>query len=389
MKIKIIIKSAIVFLVKSASLLVPKSKKIWLFGAWKGKAYSDNSKYMFEYLHKENSGKRLVWLSRDKGIVNMLTQNGYEAYNMMSIKGLWFASRGSVAFCTEGIIDVSVFLNRKTKIIQLWHGMGSKAMKWKLKNGKISTDVKRAQKRYSRQYWISTSELYTNTLHDLLGVPKERFVITGYPRNDNLLFAPYNENMENLKKTHKGCKFIVYMPTHRNFGKDGNNHINIEELKRVDKLICEKNLVMVYKPHIHELKNFVEYENEFSNIVLAKEQDVWGDVYSYLHYFDLLISDYSSILTDFMCMGKPVVLFPYDIDEYIADDAGLNEYFWRIPGGPMGYTWDEVLEHTEILLQNDTWKEEREKCRQEYHHYNDGKNCERVYSMVKEILKVK
>ena len=109
-------------------------------------------------------------------------------------------------------------------------------------------------------------------------------------------------------------------------------------------------------------------------------------MYTYLHYFDLLISDYSSVLTDFMCTGKPVVLFPYDIEDYTNGDAGLNDYFWEIPGGPLCYTWDEVLEQSSALLENDTWKEERERCRVQYHYYNDGKNCERVYNMTLKIL---
>ncbi len=389
MGIKSKFKQTIFAALKIGSYIVPKSKKIWLFGAWKGKLYGDNSKYLFEYLHTINTGRKLIWISKDEREIEKAREKGYIAYNRKSLKGMWYIVRAKVAICTEGADDISHFLNRKTKIIQLWHGMGSKAMKWKTKDGKISTESKKAQKKFSRQYWISTSNLYTNIISELLGVPKERFVITGYPRNDNLLVAPYNENMEGLRQKYNDCKFIIYMPTHRNFGKDGNKHINVEELKRVDKLLCEKNIVMVYKPHIHELKNFVEYENDFSNIILAKEQDEWGDVYSYIHYFDLLISDYSSILTDFMCTGNPVVLFPYDIDDYINGDAGLNEYFWRIPGGPMGYNWDEVLAHTEALLENDTWKEEREKCRQEYHYYNDGKNCERVYQMIKNILKIK
>ncbi len=389
MGIKSKIKRAIFAVLKLISYIIPKSKRIWLFGAWGGELYADNTKYLFEYLHTINTRCKLVWISKNNSEIEKIREKGFLAYNRRSIKGLWYIARGKVAFCTEGTKDISYQLNKKTKIIQLWHGMGSKAMKWKTKDGKISTESKKAQKKFSRQYWISTSNLYTNIISELLGVPKERFVITGYPRNDNLLVAPYNENMEGLRQKYNDCKFIIYMPTHRNFGKDGNKHINVEELKRVDKLLCEKNIVMVYKPHIHELKNFVEYENDFSNIILAKEQDEWGDVYSYIHYFDLLISDYSSILTDFMCTGNPVVLFPYDIDDYINGDAGLNEYFWRIPGGPMGYNWNEVLAHTEALLENDTWQEEREKCRQEYHYYNDGKNCERVYQMIKNILKIK
>jgi len=372
------------------SLVIPKKKQLWLFGAWQGKLYADNSKVMFEYINMFHPEIEAVWISRSDSVVEQVRQLGYKSYKRTSLKGIWASLRASMAFETEGEQDISYLLNNKrTKVIQLWHGMGSKSMKWKSANGKITIDDKKNRDRLSSYHWISTSELYTKTISDLLGVPEERFVITGYPRNDNLLAAPYNENMESLRKKYSDCRFMIYMPTHRNFGADGNKLINLTELKRVDSLLKEKNIVMVYKPHIHELKNFLSYASEFSNIIMAKEQELWADVYSYLHYFDLLISDYSSVITDFMCTGKPVILFPYDIEDYINGDAGLNDYFWEIPGGPMCYTWDEVVETCASLLTNDNWKEERERCRAQYHYYNDGKNCERVYIMVMDIIENK
>lgn len=377
-----------ILITKCLKNLIPKKKNLWVFGAWTGKLYADNTKSMFEYVNAQHPEINAVWITRTDAVVEQVRKLGYKCYKHNSLKGMWAVLRAGVAFETEGESDISGFLNlKKTKVIQLWHGMGTKAMKWKEKDGGLTIEHKRNREKFNSYYWISTSDLYTKTISELFGVPKERFVLTGYPRNDTLLAGPRNENMEVLRAKHKDCKFIIYMPTHRNFGAEGNKHINLDELKRVDAMLKEKNIIMVYKPHIHELKNFLSYENSFTNIVLAKEQDLWSDVYSYIHYFDLLISDYSSILTDFMCLGKPVVLFPYDIDDYINGDAGLNDFFWEIPGGPFCYTWDEVIEKSASMLVEDDWKEERERCRIQYHYYNDGKNCERVYNMVSDIIK--
>ena len=377
-------------LLELLSCLVPKSKKIWIFGAWQGKLYADNTKYMFEYVNANHKSIKAIWITKNDDVVRQVRSMGFKCYKPSSFKGMWYVMRAKVAFETEGNRDIAYFLNSKrTKVIQLWHGMGAKAMKWKDKDGNVNIEKKKIIEIMSSYHWISTSELYTNVFNDLLCIPKDRFVITGYPRNDNLVKAPKNEYMESLKEKYNDCKLLMYMPTHRNFGADGNKLINIDELRRVDKMLKDKNLVMVYKPHIHELKNFLSYESEFTNIVMAKDQNVWGDVYSYLHYFDLVISDYSSITTDFMCTGKPVVIFAYDLDDYINGDAGLNDYFWELPGGPICYTWDDVIKKSESLLTNDEWKEERERCRVQYHYYNDGKNCERVYNMVMDILKNK
>ncbi|MBQ8403090.1 MAG: CDP-glycerol glycerophosphotransferase family protein [Clostridia bacterium] len=369
------------------SLIIPKRKNLWIFGSWQGKLYADNTKALFEYINKNHSNIDAVWITREGNIVKKLKNQGYKCYTRYSLKGIWATLRAEIAFETEGIQDISYFLNsKKTKVVQLWHGMGAKALQWKSKNGEKTFEDEKRRREVSSYYWISTSELYTKVNSELQGVPRERFVITGYPRNDNIFHAPYNEFMENLKKKYINHHFVIYMPTHRNFGADGNKLINLDELKKVDLALKDKNIIMVYKPHMHELKNFIPYENTFSNIILAKDQEIWGDVYNYLHYFDLLISDYSSVMTDFMCTGKPIVIFAYDIDEYINGDAGLNDFFWEFPGGPMCYTWANVVETTYNLLVNDSWKEEREMCRKQYHNYNDGCNCERVYDMVKNIV---
>lgn len=369
----------------SLSRLVPKDGRLWIYGAWKGTAYSDNPKYLFEYM-RDHPEIHSVWLTKSKKIVKTVRASGRECCLWNSPRGIWYALRAGAAIESEGEYDLSPLLNKKvTRCIQLWHGMGMKSMKWKTVDGK---EKDRDFERYQGWDWMSCSQLYTDTIAQLLRVPKERFFLTGYPRNDSFVTRPVNAHLEELRAKNPGKKLLIYMPTHRHFGAEGNAHINIEELRRVNDLLKAKEMIMVYKPHFHELKNFLSFESEFSNIILAKE-DVWSDVYSYLHYFDLLISDYSSVMTDFMCSGKPIVYFCYDLDDYIAKDAELNDYFWDTQGGPMCRTWDEVISQAEALLTNDTWAEERERCRKVYHQFNDGKNCERVYQAVLNILEEK
>lgn len=365
------------------SIFFPKKKNLWVFGAWQGKQYSDNSKYLFEYVVKYHPEINAVWITRDNSIFENITRQGMKCAKRTSIKGILYVLRAKIAFETEGNQDISPFLNNsRTVTVQLWHGMGFKSMNW---HGGASHN----RSQYLKFHWIATSDLYINTFTKLMQIPSELFFMTGYPRNDSFVLKPKNNNMEALRIAHPHKKFIIYMPTHRNFGKDGNNIINIDAFRKIDSELNNHNIIMVYKPHFHELKNFLQYEYEFTNIILAKDKSVWDDVYGYLHYFDLLISDYSSVTTDFMCSGKPVVYFPYDIKEYETDDAGLNDYFYDIPGGPLCYTWDEVLEETKSLLENDTWKEERERCREIYHQFNDGNNCERVYQAVMKIIRAK
>lgn len=366
------------------SKLVPNKKGLWLFGAWQGSIYADNAKYMFEYVLREHPEIKAVWMTRSSSVKKKLDDLQYPCCKPGSLKGLYYTLRAELAFETEGEWDISYLLNpRDTVIVQLWHGIGVKALNWKTG----SYRQKKTVEHFKPYYWCATSELYVDVITDLMQVKSERFGMTGYPRNDTFISKPKNEAVEKNMAQHPGKRFVIYMPTHRNFGKDGNAFINVDVFEDVNKRLEQNNMILVYKPHFHELENFLPYESKYPNIIFAKEQEIWADPYSYLHYFDAMISDYSSCIFDFTCSGKPVVLFPYDLESYKTGDAGLLDIYWTIPAGPMCMTWNEVLETLNNLFRDDDWAQKREECRRAYHIFNDGKNCERVYDFAQSVLK--
>ena len=48
------------------SSIIPKSPNVWVFGAWAGKRYSDNPRYLFEYIARAQPQIRPIWLAKDK-----------------------------------------------------------------------------------------------------------------------------------------------------------------------------------------------------------------------------------------------------------------------------------------------------------------------------------
>ncbi len=374
--------------IKLLSHLVPKSKKIWIFGAWQGKLYADNSKYMFEYVNSNCKDIKAIWITGSDDVVMQVKDLGYRCYNRGSLKGIWYIMRARVAFETEGNQDIARFLDSKrTRVIQLWHGVAPKKMDWN-KNMSIMNKVqKKAYIMHRQSYWMTSSEQNSQTMHNLLDCIPEKMFATGYPRNDIFINETEPSKLKKeLDELYPDCKKIIYMPTHRNFGTQG-AEFSESDMLTLDKQLKENNIVMIFKPHFHELKNYLHLEQMFTNIILAKDSK-YSDVYSYIKDMDLLISDYSSIIYDFTCAKKPIVLFPYDLEKFRTTDAGLFSYFEDIPAGPFCYNWTEVMEQVTGLLKEDFWQEKREICRKTFHPYDDGKNCERVYNtVVNKILK--
>ena len=378
-KIYIAIARVISKITHGFSYLIPKKKNVWIYGSWSGQNYSDNPKYMYEYMCDNHPEIRSVWLTRKKEIVNRLRNQGNMCYNRFSLKGIYYTFIAGAAFETAGNEDISPFINNKlTKTIMMWHGVGGKSSKWKGKEfGHRFT-------KFKYDYLPASSDLYIQIMSEAKNVPPERFCITGQARDDAFVRKPKSNCMERLKSERPESFFVIYMPTHRNFGKHANN-IDINALLQVDNRLADNNMVMVIKPHFHELQFYIDVESKFSNIVIAKEE-AWADPYEYLHYFDLMISDYSSCMYDFLCADKPIVLFTYDIQDFIENDANLHESFWEYPIGPMCNTWEDVISEIIRIRTVDNWKDKRSKCFHAFHKYNDGNNCERTFQWVKKLL---
>ncbi len=370
------------------SCLIPKSKNLWIFGAWRGQLYADNSKYLFEYVAENKKDIRPIWLSQNEEVIKEVRAKGYEAYLFKSIKGIWMSMRAASVFETEGNQDVIGYAIGKTKIIQLWHGMSVKRLDSmdRMEGGSRTLYSRIVSGDREDIYYMVSSEECGNQFKEVFHTDDAHIRVTGFPRNDTFILKPKNTFMDDFRNDHPGCKIIIYMPTHRNFGQ-GNKLVNtIDNLKYVNDKLKANNIYMIYKPHFHEMKNFLKYESELSNIIIASDSKIFGDVYSYLYDCDLLISDYSSVMNDFVCADKPIISFPYDLKDYSTADMGIYEFYEKMSPGPMYYTWEDVVRAVIEALEKDTWRFMRIGTKSFYHIFSDGKNCERVYREVVKIV---
>ncbi len=105
---------------------------------------------------------------------------------------------------------------------------------------------------------------------------------------------------------------IVYMPTWRDSRASGID-VAIRDPHALNASLRKTNSVMVIKAHPNERITALA---DLSNIM------IWPghlDIYPLLASFEVLVTDYSSILYDFIALGKTeVVLFNYDFGDYTA-----------------------------------------------------------------------
>lgn len=110
------------------------------------------------------------------------------------------------------------------------------------------------------------------------------------------------------------------MPTFRDKNK---NYLTlaVPDWGRLNKACQEANTVLFVKVHrVTPLPDVSQY----SNILIMDNQ---MDVYPLLPLFDMLITDYSSIMFDFSLMAKKILLYIFDIEQYRTQSRPIFSYF--------------------------------------------------------------
>ena len=320
------------------SFLIPRDKKIWLFGSTFGKRFADNPRYFYLYIsqHKNELGIRTIWISHDKKIVEFLKNNGYEAYSYHSAKGIWYALRGKVYLFDNYSKDINFWQSGGAVKINMWHGIPLKKIQHdnifdKFRHPKnLLEKLKNFPRNISDEkpghYVLTTSDKLISTFSSAF---KTRNVIAaGYPRNDILISDKIKNIYTNIEKDDlayisqqvekKGLKKIIfYMPTFRASETEFFKNFDIEDF---NEFLKENGILFCIKLH-PKSKLRKKFDKLSGKNILIIDAD--ADPYVFLKCTDVLITDYSSVYFDFLLTEKPIIFFDYDLEEYLHDSREM------------------------------------------------------------------
>lgn len=333
------------------SFLFPRNKKIWLFGSTFGRRFADNPRYLYLYVsqHKAELDIRPIWISHNEDVVEMLKNEGYEAYMYHSLKGIWFALRGKVYLFDNYSKDINFWQSGGALKVNLWHGIPLKKIQHdnvfdKFRHPKnLLEKIKNFPRNISDEkpnhYVLTTSENLRPIFSSAFKT--NNVLIAGYPRNGVLISEEiqnvYSEEEKNDRKRivefledesdAQNKKMVFYMPTFRqsetlffdNFDKDD-----------FQMFLKENNILFCVKLHPKSKLN-KEFDNIQSENIMVINKD--ADPYVFLKMADVLITDYSSIYFDYLLLDRPIIFFDYDLKEYLSDSREMYfEYYEFTPG---------------------------------------------------------
>lgn len=386
------------------SKFVPKNKKIWIFGSWSGKNFADNSKYLFLYMNEKHPEIKAIWLTKNEEVLNILRSSGYYAYKTNSMMGgLYSMIAGCIITC-NGFEDINRYCIAGAKKFNLWHGSPLKRIGLDAENtnmapkSNINTFFKKFKKVYlhfleqehnSYNRYCASSNTSKNNLMSAFNTKK--VVITGYPRNDVLFSTDWlPEKSIYLKRIGRNVNYkyvLTYLPTFRdyNFYIDLLKDYKFEE-EKIQKKLEKLNAILIIKYH-HGHKNIHVGKNRKNNqrIYILSNSDM-SDIYPIVKETDILITDYSSILFDYLLLDKPIIFTPFDIKEYIKKDRMFYYDYNSVTPGPKAKDWNEVFDLVEKTINIDKYSAQRKKINHKFNKYKDNKSSERVFEMILSIL---
>ena len=239
--------------------LIPKNRKLVIFGSMAGNYYGDNSRYVFERILQTNPELQSVWMTRKKSIYNELIKMNLPVCYMYSVSGLTSIIRASLGVYTNNLADIALFPTlapSNMKLLALRHGRSVKKVRYAANTNRLSFSERFMIKKETKMIHgaISTSEFISEVQELVLRIGADKHFITGYPRNDAL----YNDIKDHFLKTLRDQynNIILYGPTWRH----GDNPVKFFPFSNVsiadlNEILKSKNSLLLLRPHKNELKH--------------------------------------------------------------------------------------------------------------------------------------
>ena len=207
-----------------------------------------------------------------------------------------------------------------------------------------------------------------------------RTYISGQPRND--LF--FQENAKNIKRQLKISNnyIITYMPTHRKYGKGNQNPILFLNDKKVESFFNEINIKLLIKLHPN-----MPSEMEITNTSILNLTNLITDPQELLYISDILITDYSSCVVDYLLLNRPIIFYLYDDYEKVEEN---NLYFNLEDYCPGSIAKNESQLFSEInkaFYDKLYFLDKRQKILKLFNKYNDGSSSNRLFSLINNLHK--
>lgn len=394
-------------------ILIPRNRRKVVFGAWKGKQFACNPKYLCQYVAKRG-GFTCVWIGNKELESSVNEIPGVIFAQKGSFKAFWHAitawtyvfnimweddiirfpryGRVNLIYVTHGYLDKKV-----GKLQYNGNGVAHK----KKKRFQFIRDIQWAINGclYSTESWCSEcSSLSVNLMLEAQQVHlvPEKMLRYGHPRSDFFYNNAHNESLKQKMRDKYaqqlrlplGKKWYLFVPTWRHEEKYLYSFSTSKRIEEISKVLESKNAILIEKLHpiVLETMNFKTADSNIRSITRDEARLI--DTQELLMACDCVITDYSSVYFDFVLLDRPVIHYVYDYDHFMNKDMGFCYDFKKYGGGPFAYSEDELIEFLK-MTDDELLAKRNAATKNELLEYVKGNACENYYKLLEKFASSK
>ena len=328
--------------------LYRRDPRLWVFGA--RHAFAGNSHYLFLWVAHQEPDIEAVWIATDRSTADRIRRAGLRAEVKGTRSALRVIRRAGVFFYNDRVSEIGAAASNGAVLVNLWHGSGlkniaslhKKSVLYDLGKGRLSgLRVKYERIEHpARAIFVSTSPAIAARFSEAFDVPLSDCPIIGTPRLDPAVdkqmrawskeFGAYAE-FESARKHNR--EIYIYMPTYR----PGHREFlgaALPDPERLSEILRARSAVMFVKLHPQDQSRHSLPDNASAGPdprILSWAPDML--FYNVIDQIDCLITDYSSVMFDFIAVKSAgLLLYPFDIDRYLDERGFYFPYEENVAG---------------------------------------------------------
>lgn len=357
--------------------------------------FACNPHALYSYI-KNNTEHETAWLLKRDERYYDLKKRGIRCavYNTLEGNALLdeadYVITNSYTFLNLPKREGQVFVN-------LWHGSGIKAHDY------YNHDMNPAHAKKLEKFFEKIDLMCVHSLDDRFKLAAQlhydlrRCYVTGQARLDCVKSSDGRSKLKKIfgEKIERYDKFIFFAPSFRANMSSHSGTIFSDNIFRLDdydddrlhEFLEENHAALIYKLHPIEQTAFSGRKFKLSSHCfeltdeMLFQQDIRYD--ELLNVFDVMMSDYSSIIYDYLLLNRPMVYLIPDYEEYTSERGFVFHNVEMFMPGEKAFSFDEMMAALkEAFEEPDKYQKERDYVIAQRFDFVDGHAAERCYETI-------
>lgn len=351
-----------------------------LFCSFEGQNVSDSPRGIDEVLAARGTSLTRYWAISNPAVH---VPDGAKAIVIGSKE--WFRVLRKTTYIVTNTTLPNYFRKRLGQVyVQTWHGTPLKKIGHDVPTIGHSYSYREVLRREAHEYWdylIAQTPEAGNIISrafDYDGPVLDR----GYPRNDALIKANFaGKSRDNLRRDFKiapNQRVIFYAPTWRDNLRTPDGRYSSEWILDIEQFAKHlgEGYVILTRAHAQTVGRPADNRDIAKSRVVNIPQ--YMDVNVALIMCDLLVTDYSSIMFDYVGTGKPILLFAPDVEEYQRKVRGFYFDLSDIAPSKLITTESELARSIQAVCEGKGIDRQQSALRNRFAAYDDGNASRRI-----------